>query len=400
MLRKLLIGLTILCLLLVGAGISLHYWTEAHLKREAKAAPEPRLIKGQGHFNKRLFYTGDGLGNISQILVGWPANKEGAALAVVGNKGAHFLSLTGRPTKWIGFSTFVASPVEVARIDANGDYAYLTRDESWFDRATLFDEQGQVSWSYTGGVLAGGGFLSGVDDSASGDIYGDGTLSVVIGLNGGGGLVLVNREGKTVWKKKEGNVWHVETLDTNGDGREEILHRNAPGQLLVQNANGDVIAEYLPGHYIADFTLTRWAEEQRPTHILVPTTEGPGGSSKSVLVVLDASGKTVAQLESPLGDLLNGIKATPISYGKGTEYFAVLQNHSASKRSMLLLYDKDGQIVYQEILGESCRGIAALPEKGAEQLLVGCAGKIWEYSPTPQTNNGPTTTPELRPSKR
>jgi hypothetical protein len=385
MLRKILIVLTILFLLVVGAGICVHYWTQAYLKREAKARPEPRLLIGEGRFDKRVFYAGDELGNISQILVGWPADKEGAALAVVGNKGAHFLDATGRSTKWIGFSTFVASPVEVARIDANGDYAYLTRDESWFDRATLFDEKGQVSWSYTGG-----GFLSGVDDSVSGDIYGDGKLSVVIGLNGGGGLVLVNREGKIVWKKKEGNVWHVETLDTNGDGRDEILHSNAPGQLLVRNANGDVIAEYLPGHYVADFTLTRWAEEQHPTHILVPTTEGQEGSSKSIFVVLDAKGKTVAQLESPLGDLLNKTKAATVHYGKGVEYFAVLQNNSPWRRSMLLLYGKDGQIVYQEILGESCLGIAALPQKDGERLLIGCAGRIWEYSPVSQTNAGPT----------
>ena len=400
MLRKILTALAVLVLLLVGAVIGINLWSEKYLERQAKAAPEPRVAKGEGHFQKRRFYTNIGLGNISQILVGWPADKEGAALTVVGNEGAHFLDLTGQLRKEIHFSKSLFCPIEVARMDAAGDYAYLTRDESWFSSATLLDKDGRVRWTYGGGAQSFH-LLSAVDDSVAGDIYGDGTLSVVIGLNGGGRLVLVNREGKTVWKKKEGNVWHVETLDTNGDGREEILHRNAPGQLLVRNANGDVIAEYLPGHYVADFTLTRWAEEQRPTHILVPTPEGPEGSSKSVFVVLDASGKTVAQLESPLGDLLNGIKATPISCGKGTEYFAVLQNHSASKRSMLLLYDKDGQIVYQEILGESCRGIAALPEKGAEQLLVGCAGKIWEYSPELQTQQrSERRAPKLSSSKR
>jgi hypothetical protein len=190
-----------------------------------------------------------------------------------------------------------------------------------------------------------------------------------------------------VWKKKEGNVWHVETLDTNGDGRDEILHSNASGQLLVRNANGNVIAEYLPRHYVADFTLTRWAEEQHPTHILVPTTEGGEGSSKSIFIVLDAQGKTVAQLESPFGDLFNKTKATTVRYAKTAEYFAVLQNNSPSERSMLLLYRKDGQIVYQEILGQACLGIAALPKQGGERLLVGCAGKIWEYSPMLQGEN-------------
>src|SRR5882762_724650 len=389
MLRKLLIGLTILFLLLVGAGICLHYWTRAYVKREAKAAPEPRLIKGQGSFNKRLFYTGDGLGNSSQILVGWPADRESATVAVVGNKGARFLDLTGRARKWIGFSPSLFCPIEIVRMNANGAYAYLTRGESWFSPAMLLDKDGRVSWTYGGGAQSFH-LLSAVDDSASGDIYGDGKLSLVVGLNGGGGLVLVNREGKTVWKKKEGNVRHVLTLDTNGDGRDEILHSNAPGQLLVRNANGDVIAEYLPGHNIADFTLTRWAEEQRPTHILVPTTEGRKGSSKSIFVVLDAKGKTVAQLESPLGGLLNRTKATTVRYGRGAEYFAVLQNNFARERSMLLLYGKDGQIVYEEILGESYLGIAALPQEDGERLLIGCAGRIWEYSAVLQTSAGAT----------
>jgi hypothetical protein len=134
-------------------------------------------------------------------------------------------------------------------------------------------------------------------------------------------------------------------------------------------------------------------EEARPTHILVPTTEG----SKSVFVVLDANGKTVAKLQSPLGDLFNSTRATPVRYGKGAEYFAVLQNKAVWDRSMLLLYGKDAQIVYQEILGESCLGIAALPKKNGERLLVGCAAKVWEYSPVLQPNNGSTkSTPQKR----
>ena len=126
----------------------------------------------------------------------------------------------------------------------------------------------------------------------------------------------MNREGKTVWKKKEGDVWHIETLETNGDGRQEILHSNARGQLLVRNSNGDVIAKYLPNHDVLGFTLTRWGAEQHPTHILVPTTEDSEGSSKSIFVVLDASGQIITQLESPLGQSLNKVKATPIRFWK------------------------------------------------------------------------------------
>jgi len=385
MLRTILIGFAILLLLLVGAGAFLYHKIEPSI-RQAEARDEakqkmlqPRLIKGEGNFERRAFYTSEGLGNVSQIRMGWPADREGADIAVVGSQGADFVDSTGQIKKKVRFSIEQLCPVAVARIDPSGEYGYLTRDESWAVPATLFDKEGHVSWRSNGS-------WPGVDDSAPGDVYGDGKLSVVIGFNGGGGLTLFDGQGKRLWKKEEANVWHVETLDTNGDGREEILNSNSRGQLLVRNANGDVIAQYLPGFYVSHFALTRWGEEVRPTHILVPTMVAQEGCCKPVLVVLDVNGKTVAELESPLGDLLDRSAAIPIRFGKGAEYFAVLQNNFAKERSMLLLYDKAGQIAYQEILGESCHGMAALPKKDGERLLVGCAAKIWEYSPVLLTN--------------
>ena len=386
MLRKILIALAVLVLLLLSAGVYVEHVSEHFLQQQAKARPEPALIKGEGLFQKRLFYTGEGLGNISQILVGWPADREGATIAVVGNKGAHFLDLNGRAKKRIAFAPRLFCPMELARVNANGDYAYLTRDESWSSPATLLDSEGRVSWTYAGGAQSFN-FLSAVHDSVSGDIYGDGSLSVVVGLNGGGGLALLDKQGKTIWKKSEANVWHVETLDTNGDGREEILHSNARGELLVRDAKGEVIAHYLPGHYISGFTITCWGEEQHAGHILIPSRQNPERASTPMFIVLDASGKTVAQLDSPLGDSLREIRATPVRFGKGIDYFAVLQNSSAWQRSMLLLYGKYDELVYQEIFGESCLGMAAIAEKDTEELLVGCAGKIWAFSPILRPDN-------------
>jgi len=386
MLRKILIGFTALLLLLVGTGVFLYYKIQPSIREaEARAEAEekqlqPRLLKGEQDFERRVFYTSTGLSNISQIRMGWPADREGADILVVGSHGADFIDFAGQIKKQVRFSIEQHSPVVVARMSQSGEYGYLTRHESWAVPAMLFDKEGRVSWRSEG-------TWPGVDDSVPGDLYGDGKLSVVIGFNGGGGVALFDVQGKRLWKKEERNVWHVETLDTNGDGREEILHSNAKGQLLVRNPNGDVIAQFLPGFYVSDFALTRWGEETRPTHILVPTTEARDGCCKPVLVVLDSNGKTVAQLESPLGNLLNTSAATPVHFGRRTEYFAVLQNNFAKERSMLLLYDKAGQIAYQEILGESCQGIATLTVPDAEMLLVGCAGKIWEYSPVPKSGS-------------
>ena len=380
MIRKILIGLAVFTVLVVASGVFLYYKIrpsirEAEARIEAKQKMlQPRLVKGEGDFERRTFYTGEGLGNISEIRVGWPADREGARMAVVGSQGADFLESTGQVKKQVRFAMEQRRPVVVASLGPNGEYGYLTRDESWAVPATLFDKDGHVSWRSEEN-------LPGVDDSVPADLHGDGKLSIVIGFNGSGGLSLFDGQGKRLWKKEEHNVWHVETLDINGDGREEILHSNAKGELLVRSGNGDRIAQYLPGTYVSQFALTRWREESRPSHILVPISEFSDNCCKPALLVLDSHGKEVAHLQSPLGNLFTQTSATPIRFAKDAQYFAVLKTDFASERSMLLLYAEDREIVFQEILGETCLGMAALPNNDGERLLVGCTSKIWQYSP-------------------
>src|SRR5713226_805256 len=177
MLRKVLIAVALLILAFIGAGIYFIYRTDSQLTRESREdlqKLEPRVITGAGRFEKTTFYVGENLGEIAQILVGWPADREGAALTVVGNRGAHYLGTGGELKKQVRFSESVGCPIEVARVDPSGDYGFLTRDESWAVDAIFFDKQGQKRWSYPGG------FLKGIDDSVAGDVAGNGKLEVVI----------------------------------------------------------------------------------------------------------------------------------------------------------------------------------------------------------------------------
>ena len=376
MLRKILIGVALLITVLAGVGIYVIHRLNSEMAQNSREALQkllPRVITGAGQFDKSTFYVGSNLGAITQVLVGWPANREGAALTVIGNKGAHFLDEHAGLKMQIQFSKYVPCSVEAVRLDAGGDYGFLTRDQSWAVGVVLFDKTGQERWSYPGG-------LNGIDDSVMGALGGDGKSKVVIGFNGSGGLVVLDGDRKKLWRKEEGNVWHVETLDTRGDGRKEILHSNAQGQLLVREASGEVIARYLPNHYVSYFALTRWGTESQPSHILVPTKESGGQCCKPVFLVLDAEGRIVAHLEASLSKLMDGAKGTPVRYSRNVEYYAVLQSKESLERSVLSLYDHEGQIAYQEILGEYCLGITALPAELGDRLLVGCSGKVWEYS--------------------
>ena len=377
MFRKLLIGLSLALLALVVAGFFVYRRIQHDLRAlEAENAEvlkrlKPGIVIGEGRFERTTFLSAKDLGYISQIRLGWPANLEAASLTIVGSRGADFLDLAGTPKKTVTFQDRASFHVVVAHLPS-GDYGYLTRNQSWASPATLYDKSGQTRWTSDS--------WPGVNDSVDANLDGDGRLSVVVGYNGRGGIELLNGEGKRVWKKDDVNVWHVESLDVDGNGRDEILHSNAKGELKLRNASGDVVARYLPDHYVSNFSLTRWGREDRPTHIFVPTSEQHDRCCKRVFIVLDARGNAVAEFESPLSDALRQAVATPVDFGNDGEYFAILQTHIAIDRSLLLLFDRDRQLVYQEILPEACQAVASLPRQTGQELLVGCEGKVLAYS--------------------
>jgi hypothetical protein len=379
MLSKILIGLAVFLLLLLVGGVYVLRRANSELEgedKEARVKLQPRVIKSSAQFHKSVFYATENLGEVSEILIGWPADQENAAITVVGNRGAYFLDENGTLKKQIHFSRFIACPIRVSRLDARGNYGFLTRDQSWSTSVILFDRAGQESWSY------GGMSLSGFDDATSGDLEGNGKMEVVAGLNGGGGLVLLDDAGRIIWRRPEGNVWHVEILDTTETGQGQILHSNAAGQLLVRNAKGEVIKQYLPGHYVSDFSLTLWGGEPQAKHILAPSQGDAGNANESVIFILDALGAVVARFDDPFGELMHRTVGTPVTFAKGNEYFAVLQDSPPPSRSQLILFDKSKQIVYQEIIEDSCLALTTLLGPQGDRLLLGCENKVLEYSPT------------------
>ena len=376
MLGKILLGIALLIVSVIGVGLYLMHRYESKWEQESREQLqklEPRIITGDREFTKKVFYAGSDLGEVTQILVGWPAGRGAAALTLVGKKQVDFLDANAALKEQITFSKFTASPLQAVQLDAGGDYGFLTRDQSWAVNVVLFDKSGQEVWNYPGG-------LSGVDDSTVGEVGPDGKSTVVVGFNGGGGLVLINSQGKKIWQKPESNVWHVETLDIKGDGHREILHSNARGELLVRNATGEVIAHYLSGYYVSHFSLTRWSNESQPTHILVPTKQNKEGCCKNVLLVLGAEGNIVASLHAPEGDWIHKANGSPLQQRNHAPFYAVLQT-GILPRSLLSVYNGDGKITYQEILGDRCLAINTMPGDLADRLLIGCGSSVWEYSP-------------------
>jgi hypothetical protein len=376
-LRKIAIGIAVFAAVLIGVGVYLIYRLDSQWARESREQLQklqPQVVTGDQKFAKKILFQDSGLGEITQVLVGWPADREAALLTLVGKRKVDFLDTQAALKKQTSLSDPVGAQLQAVKLDAGGDFGFLTRDQSWASDVILLDDAGQEVWKYPDGVL------DGVDDSTAGELGPDGKLTVVVGFNGGGGIVLLNSQGKKIWQKPEGNVWHVETLDIKRDGHREILHTNARGQLLVRDANGEILTQYLPGHYVSDFSLTRWGDESQPTHILVPTTENDASCCRNELLVLDAEGNRVAGFDAAGDQWIHQTSGSPVRGANKVPFYAVLQSGTLP-RSLLSIYDSDAKIEYQEILGERCLAIAMAPGELQDRLLVGCESSVWEYSP-------------------
>ena len=378
--RKLLIAFAV-CLLLLTVGVAYFVnviiWPSRYqVPAELKAS---RVLLGDKLFEKRLFYQGTDVGEISQILSGWPADREGATLAFVGNTGAHFVDLNGQLRKAIRFSGNVFSPIHIVRLDATGNFGFLTRDESGAGAVLLFDSRGQEVWSY------GSRLFSWASDSVAGDINGDGKPEFVVARLDKlqDNIHVMNSEGQELWTSRDLNIWHLELLPATPDGQGKILHSNAGGELVVQDPEGHEVARYLSGHYVGHFAITTWGAEARPTHILAPDeTISEADPRRREFFILDSRGKIVSRFATPLGALLPELEGTSFSFGDDRSYYSLLQSFSPANRSLLSLFDEKSHMVYQEILGSNCGAVASVPQASSELLLVGCQGKIWAYRPS------------------
>ena len=324
----------------------------------------PRVVAGEGFLTRRLLVESEHLGPVSDIRLGELDPSPGLELGIAGAEGALFLDPeNGR----IVASTRLprrGGHVMLVDVDGDGESELLNRGGGW-QPVSLFDHSGNELWS----------FRSGPNDLAAGDLDGDGALDFVIGT--ASSLRRLDRGGRQVWKRPDVNVWHVEILDTDGDGDHEIVHSNGRGMLLIRDAEGRVL-ESLPPLGLETFSLCPWPRAADPAHLIA------WNRRHRDLRLIDLRGDVVKSLPAPGSRRIGGIWGTPVRFSDGgPRYLAVLLRMLARwNRSILYLYDPGGTVVFHEVLDARGEAIAVLPaaREGDQRLLVGGDGKVWEYT--------------------
>ncbi len=323
----------------------------------------PRVAKMLPGLTKKIFLDDSRPGKVTDIVFRYGPGGASMETIIAGTKGALF-SGKGLPVRFVPFEER-QDHVKYIQLDPDGKHGFMNRG-AWCSAARVMDENGHLLWSYGAG-------MDGVDDMASGDLDGDGVPEFIVGFNGGGGIHLLNNLGKKLWDFHDGNVWHVEIGDLDGSGQKKIVHSNAGGYITVRDIRGKIISKSKPEPYFSDFSMIRWPDETKPERLLI--------AEDNFIWIFDARANVLAKFPAPdTGNLGHGKGAVLGIKGK-KPVLATIVDYENWHRSILYIHDPSGDLLYQEILPESCPAIALFPTDAAlpGRLLIGCEGKVLEY---------------------
>lgn len=323
------------------------------------------IVSPQLEMSKSLFLEDARLGTITDILQGELDPSPGPEIGIVGSRGALFVNENSDLKSLVMFSVR-ATHVDIIDADSDGICEFINRG-TWSCDASLIDHKGNTVWTYGG--------MPGVNDMSAGDLDGDGIPEFVVGFNGDGGVHLLDKNGKKKWRQPDGNVWHVEMVDTNGDGTPEIVHSNVAGEIIVRDGQGNIISKVGRWfRYFSDFSLCKWPSKKDRQYVLL--------SEGGTIWLFDFDGRTAAQFDAPKCGTLGHARGVPVKIKSDQpEYLAVIVEFSSRERSILYVYNPNRALVYQEILPEACASIAAisLDKSEIDTMLIGGEGKVWQY---------------------
>ncbi|HXX46333.1 MAG TPA: hypothetical protein VEJ38_16540 [Candidatus Acidoferrales bacterium] len=319
-----------------------------------------RITDGAGKFEKTSFYADADLGTITEL------RRHEDSLAIVGARSAVFLDGNKAVQRRVSFpANMQFGPVELVEMPGAAEPFFLGRG-SWSTPAMFVDSSGKELWRYGGSP--------GVDYAAAGDLRGERKIEVVVGMNGGGGILLLDANGNRMWSKPDGNVWHVEILQGGSGIPGRILQSNVGGQLIIRDPNGDILDRHALDMYLSDFSLTRWNGEPEATHVVA--------SDSDTVYVYTQNGQSVARFEAPAPQIYNDIRAVTLTFSNGSTYFAVVRRYRLWGRSILTINSikgDRGDLEYREILEDACDALSTAPSGDGQALLVGCRGAVFEY---------------------
>jgi cytochrome c biogenesis protein CcmG/thiol:disulfide interchange protein DsbE len=175
----------------------------------------------------------------------WDRDGQGEVMVLDGAKGLHVIRADGSTLTKVSMPGGTGRLIEVGHHKAAGPRVVAYRN--WGHQVEVYDKNGKEIWDYRA--------LMGANGAHWGDLDGDGTDELIVGMNGAGGLHAVSAEGKLLWKVSLGNVWNQAVISATAHRPARVLATEAGGSVRLYDAGGKPIKTLRPrGEYFSQMS--------------------------------------------------------------------------------------------------------------------------------------------------
>lgn len=147
------------------------------------------------------------------------------------------------------------------------------------------------------------------------------------------------------------------------------------GAVYLLDGEGEILSQWRPKNDFYDFSI-------------LPERHGMASqfvyASGDEIVICDLDGHVVQTFQAPLGSFLRSVVCAKHMVGDQVAHYIVIgKTKGVWNRSMIFIYSDKGEILYHEILTDTCLALLVRDRKtisGEWSILLGCRNRVFEYS--------------------